>query len=288
MDVKVSIITINFNNKDGLDKTINSVISQSYKNIQYIVIDGASTDGSIEVIKNNDSYIDYWISEPDSGIYQAMNKGVDKAVGDYLLFLNSGDFLHEQTIIEKIIHYLGNHDIVIGKAQCFPSGFIGWQDIILPFTLLDFYKGGPIPHPATFIKKEVFKLYRYDEKLKIVSDWKFFLQAIIFSNCSCILIDEVISWFEEGGVSSNSSLCEDERQQVLKELIPEKVRLDYLRFLNGSEYSESSYDTFFLTLRKYKYSHIVYIVSVLLIRLISIFKKSARFSRKYPLFYKIN
>lgn len=212
-----------------------------------------------------------------------MNKGVDKAVGDYLLFLNSGDYLHESTIIEKIIPYLGNHDFIIGKAQCFPSGVIGWKDISLPFTLLDFYKGGPVPHPATFIKKEIFRHYRYDEKLKIVSDWKFFLQTIIFSNCSCILIDEVISWFEEGGVSSNSSLCEDERQQVLKELIPEKVRLDYLRFLNGSEYTETNYDTFFLRLRKYKYSRIIYIISVLLTRLISLFKRSACFSRKYPL-----
>lgn len=236
--LKISIVTINYNNKNGLIQTIESVVSQTYPFIEYIVIDGNSTDGSKKIIKKYEHHISYWISEPDSGIYNAMNKGVDKAVGDYLLFLNSGDYLHESTIIEKIVPYLGDHDFVIGKAQCFPSGVIGWKDISLPFTLLDFYKGGPVPHPATFIKKEIFRHYRYDEKLKIVSDWKFFLQTIIFSNCSCILIDEVISWFEEGGVSSNSSLCEDERQQVLKELIPEKVRLDYLRFLNGSEYTE--------------------------------------------------
>ena len=94
MGLLISIITINYNNKSGLSRTIESVINQTYSNIQYIIIDGASTDGSKKIIKKYEHHISYWISEPDSGIYNAMNKGVDKAVGDYLLFLNSGDYLH--------------------------------------------------------------------------------------------------------------------------------------------------------------------------------------------------
>lgn len=282
--MKLSIITINYNNKAGLEKTIESVISQNYKDIQYIVIDGFSTDGSVDVIKKNAKYLDYWVSEPDFGIYNAMNKGVDKATGDYLLFLNSGDFLHSETIIEDIIPQLGEADIVIGKAQCVPSGIIGWKDIRLPLTLLDFYKSSPVPHPASFIKRSLFDKYRYDENLKIVSDWKFFMQSIVFSNCSCKLVDNIVSYIEEGGISSNPFICEEERNLVLKDLLPEKVRLDYLKFVNGAGYSENDYDKFFISLRRFQYSHFIYTLSVFLIRILSLFKLSAHFSRKVPLF----
>lgn len=97
--MKISIITINFNNKDGIEKTISSVVAQTYKDIQYIIIDGDSTDGSVEVIKKYHEDIDYWISEPDKGIYDAMNKGILKATGDYVLFLNSGDYLSIEELL---------------------------------------------------------------------------------------------------------------------------------------------------------------------------------------------
>ncbi len=89
--MKLSIITINKNNAYGLRKTIQSVINQTYSNIEYIIIDGASTDGSIDVIKKFEDKIDWWASEPDTGIYNAMNKGIKIATGDYCQFLNSGD-----------------------------------------------------------------------------------------------------------------------------------------------------------------------------------------------------
>ena len=99
--MKYSIITINYNNRDGLEMTINSVLGQSYQDLEYIIIDGGSTDGSVEVIKKYESRIDYWVSEPDKGVYNAMNKGIGKASGDYLNFMNSGKkgfhilFLHK-------------------------------------------------------------------------------------------------------------------------------------------------------------------------------------------------
>ncbi len=89
--MKLSIITVNLNNKDGLQKTIDSVISQTFKDFEWIVIDGGSTDGSKELIEKYSDYISYWVSEPDKGIYNAMNKGIKVAKGDYLEFLNSGD-----------------------------------------------------------------------------------------------------------------------------------------------------------------------------------------------------
>ena len=91
MKPKFSIITVNYNNLEGLKKTVESVKNQTYQKFEYIVIDGGSYDGSLEFIKDNESLLDYWVSEPDSGVYQAMNKGIEKATGEYLLFLNSGD-----------------------------------------------------------------------------------------------------------------------------------------------------------------------------------------------------
>lgn len=283
--MKISIITINYNNRIGLEKTIASVISQTYKNIQYIIIDGASTDGSTEVIREHHENIDYWISEPDKGIYNAMNKGILKATGDYVLFLNSGDYLISSDIIDNISHELdSDEDIVFGLLKTYPSGIIGYTDIHLPLTLLDFFKSSPIPHPASFIKRKLFLKMNYDESLKIVADWKFFLQAVVFKGCSCKKIEKTIIVFEEGGISNrNMALCNEERLNVLQELLPDAIFADYFKFTSGMEYTNGNYELFFTQLKRYKYSKLVYMVSVLIVRFISIFKISACFSRNFPL-----
>lgn len=284
--MRISIITINYNNRIGLERTIKSVVSQTYSNIQYIVIDGASTDGSVEAISNYQDKIDYWVSEPDSGIYQAMNKGVDKSDGSYLLFLNSGDSLFLPTTIQNIVAKLDGTDVVMGKVKCMPSGYVGWADIQLPLTMLDFYTGGPVPHQATFINRVLFNQYRYDENLKIVSDWKFFIQTIVFSNCTCKIVDDIVSYFEEGGISSRQYLCDQERMSVLTELLPERVRLDYLHFVRGNGYREDDYDQFFIKLRQFNYAKYIYSLSVLLVRLLSFLKPSARFARDFCIKWK--
>lgn len=283
--MKISIITINYNNRDGLARTLSSVASQTYKNIQYIVIDGGSTDGSTEVIKTYQEHIDYWVSEPDKGIYNAMNKGVDKAIGDYLLFLNSGDYLISSSIIDDISHDLESYeDIIFGLLKTDPSGIVGYADIHLPLTLLDFFKGNPIPHPAAFIKRELFQRMNYDESLKIVADWSFFLQAVIFMRCSCKKIEKIITIFEDNGISGrNVTLCNEERFKVLKKLLPDTIFADYFKFISGMNYTGNNYELFFAQLKPYKYSKLIYLVSVLIVRFISIFKTSAFFSRKFPL-----
>ena len=118
--MKISIITVNYNDKDGLEKTIKSVLNQENTVFEYLVIDGNSADGSKDVIEKYKDKIDYWVSEPDSGIYNAMNKGILAATGDYLLFLNSGDWLYENDSIanvDKLI--LESKDIYFGNAICF-------------------------------------------------------------------------------------------------------------------------------------------------------------------------
>lgn len=283
---KITIITINFNNKTGLEKTINSVVSQTYQDIEYIVIDGASTDGSIDIITQYEHNISYWISESDDGIYNAMNKGVSKATGDYVLFLNSGDCLIDNVIIENIqADLLSGEDIIFGLLKCYPSGILGFTDVSLPITMLDFFSKSPIPHPASFIKHSLFKTFKFDESLKIVSDWKFFLETIALNGCSCKKIEKTITLFEESGISAqNKLLCKEERHRVLRELLPESIFADYYKFTSGMEFRGENYELFFSDLQQYKYRKIIYVISVLIIRIVAIFKKSARFAWRYPLF----
>ena len=174
-------------------------------------------------------------------------------------------------------------DHIMGLVKYVPSGRIGYTDIKAPITLLDFYKGSPIPHPAAFIRKELLLKHWYDESLKIVSDWKFFLQCIIIDQCSYKILDFVITDFLEGGVCSNRAVGEKERQKCFEELLPSGIRVDYVRFLNGEGYDESNYDRFFISLKKYKYSKFIYTFSLLVVRFISLFKPSAKFARELPI-----
>ena len=113
--MKYSIITVNFNNKEGLRKTIESVIRQSFRDFEYIVIDGGSTDGSADILKEYDAQIDYWVSEPDKGIYNAMNKGIVQAKGEYLNFMNSGDYFYDNQVLQHVADYGYDTDFIVGR-----------------------------------------------------------------------------------------------------------------------------------------------------------------------------
>ena len=115
--MKYSIITVNYNNKEGLRKTIESVIHQTFRDFEFIVIDGGSIDGSVDVLKEYDSQIDFWVSEPDGGIYQGMNKGIKKATGEYLNFMNSGDCFYSSDVLEKVTGYQYDTDFIVGTTH---------------------------------------------------------------------------------------------------------------------------------------------------------------------------
>ena len=136
--MRFSIITINFNNKDGLRRTINSVLCQTCTDYEFIIIDGGSTDGSVEVIKENERKITYWVSEKDKGVYHAMNKGVAQAHGDYCVFMNSGDCFHSPDALSSVLTY--QEDIICGQVSTFPSGH--HKSII---TLVDLLRSS-LPH----------------------------------------------------------------------------------------------------------------------------------------------
>ncbi|MDR0412222.1 MAG: glycosyltransferase [Dysgonamonadaceae bacterium] len=236
MRKQLSIITINFNDAGGLQQTIRSVISQSFSGFEYIVIDGGSTDNSVDVIRQYESRISSWVSEPDSGVYNAMNKGIARAKGTYCLFLNSGDTFYSETTAEEVFsaHYTeeiitGNvlkqypRKAVIDKGHAYRRAKKGQR-----LTLFDFFISN-IPHQATFIKRDLFDRYGlYDERYKIVSDWLFFLKTIALNGVPVRYIDQTVARFNMDGVSNaNMSLHLQERRKILEELLPPAILADY-------------------------------------------------------------
>lgn len=171
-----------------------SVTSQNFTDFEYIVIDGASTDGSVDLIKQYAHKISNWVSEPDSGIYSAMNKGIAKATGDYCLFLNSGDWLATNNILDKVIPQL-NADIVYGNIYIIRGGKI--EEFTFPYKLqFSYLFENYIPHPATFIRTVLFqKVGLYNENYKVCSDWEFSMKAIALHNSTTKHIDVSILIF---------------------------------------------------------------------------------------------
>ena len=237
--MKLSIITINRNNAAGLEKTMRSVATQTFKDFEYIVVDGASTDGSVEVIKKLEPEFAHlrWVSEPDSGIYNAMNKGMRMASGEYFQILNSADCLASEDVVERMLSALENTgypSILYGNMiKCFPDGkklldrsFAG-HDI----TMLGMYKG-TLNHDPAYIRRDLFEKYGYyDENLKIVSDWKWYLQALIMGEEKPQYVDMDVTLFDMTGISeTNKELDKTERKQVLDQLFPKAVLADYERF----------------------------------------------------------
>jgi len=224
--MNISIITINYNNAGGLESTIRSVIGQKNIDYEYIIIDGGSTDGSAGVIQKHKANIDYWISEKDRGIYHAMNKGVAQAHGEYCIFLNSGDTFYDECVLERLANNNVVEDIVVGKILS-DKGHAIFNPPQRPISLYYLYSG-TVPHQSSFIKTDLLRRYPYDENLKIVSDWKFFVQAIVLHNCSVRYIDEIIARFDTNGVSTtNPDKMWKEKELVLAELFPPRVLADY-------------------------------------------------------------
>ncbi|WP_445457188.1 glycosyltransferase family 2 protein [Flavobacterium sp. HNIBRBA15423] len=218
----LSIITINYNNYYGLQKTIQSVINQNCKNFEYIVIDGGSMDQSEVLLEEYKDFISYSVSETDKGIYNAMNKGINRAKGKYILFLNSGDVLYENNVIEKIEDYLYNDfDFICGNLHYIENGktFIRKHPEVLTFSYI---VSKTISHPSTFIKKEMFEVYGlYNEQNRIVSDWEFFFKALGLNGASYHSINVTITNFDMTGISStNYKMVEDEKKSVVNKYLP--------------------------------------------------------------------
>ena len=293
--MKLSIITINYNNAEGLRKTLESVASQTYRDIEHIVIDGGSTDGSVDVIRdyesanslNSNSLNIKWVSERDNGIYHAMNKGIEIALGrrivnsfnrsklvedkysgaarpkgtgaenkdkeneslcDYIQILNSGDILASPDVTERMMVVLnslnakrsslnengipilyGNmlRDIGNGKVQRDTNKAFGDARIV-EWTMDDFIKG-TVNHDPTYIRRDMYEKYGlYDENLKICSDWKWFVNAVVFGGEKLYYVPIDVTIFDTTGISeTNLAFREKERHAELEKMLPHAILTDY-------------------------------------------------------------
>lgn len=198
---ELSIITINRNNAYGLAKTLASVTDQTDRDFEYLVVDGASTDGSRDLIAEAPE-VNWWVSEPDGGIYEAMNKGIAYAAGEYLLFLNSGDALCESDTVRKVRPHLGSADIVYGDLR-FEAPDRSWdgpmpEKIGLRHMMLD-----TLYHPVSFIRRDLFGRHgAYDPSYEICGDYEWFFNVIVDKGVTLRHIDQCITIHDVTGLSS--------------------------------------------------------------------------------------
>lgn len=240
MEKNLSIITVNRNNGAGLKKTIESVIAQTCNNFEFIIIDGASTDSSAGVIKENSRYLSHWVSEPDRGTYHAMNKGVKVAKGEYCLFLNSGDYLVDCNVLENIFSHDIKADIISGDVlKMRPNN--KFRRVSSPETIsLHKLCIHSLPHQATLIRTNLFdEVGYYTESYKIASDWEFFLKALVIHEKSYSHINVDVSYFKIGGISSakeNFELAYRESHDCLRRHFPkmEEDLMEYRYFYNSN------------------------------------------------------
>jgi glycosyltransferase involved in cell wall biosynthesis len=294
--MKLSIITINYNNAEGLKKTMESVLQQSSTDFEYIIVDGGSSDASLKVIGEQLSVITdqssvigeqlsenvesncgevekngirvKWISERDKGIYHAMNKGIRMATGDYVQFLNSSDYIVSPDVTKQMINQLkvessklkvdilyGNMlKEVKGKLIC-DSGFAGRKP-----TLLDFYTG-TLNHSPVYIRRSLFETFgMYDEELRFVSDWKWYVKAIIQGGVNPLYVNIDVIYFDMSGVSTaNWDKTLQEKRTEMGKLFPESILQDYYDWAFGIEQLKR--------LKRYKSAYkLVYLIERLLFK----------------------
>lgn len=199
---KLSIITICLNENNRIRRTIESVMSQNFSDIEYLVIDGGSSDGTAEIVDQYKNRLAYFVSEKDDGIYNAMNKGIERSTGEYLLFLNGGDYLYNNDVLKNIFYKEFNKDIIYGDLVLENTlERKSFEDFIISDRhLFNYY----LPHPACFVKKYLFTKYGYyNEDYKIAGDYEFFLRVIKKYKATIMYISKIVSVYNEDGISSN-------------------------------------------------------------------------------------
>lgn len=212
--MKISIVTINYNNVNGLQQTVQSVFDQTWHDIEYIIIDGGSTDGSVDIIKNNKEKFYYWVSEGDKGPYDAMNKGINQVTGDYVLFLNSGDYLFDSNVIKNFIHLNPTDDLVYGDCAIISENGKQSRKVMTSIYTIGEALTNTINHQSIFYSGRLFKGgKRYDINYKIVADWILTNEFVFELNCTLCKINLIIAVYDLNGISSNNEERKKERKK---------------------------------------------------------------------------
>lgn len=222
-NIKFTIITVSYNAVSTIEDTILSIINQKYNNIEYIIIDGGSTDGTIDIIKKYEDRISYWVTEPDEGIYDAMNKGLKYATGDYVFFLGADDLLYNScTLSDLYPHLTDSNTVYYSNTLLVPSGRIYGEKMNKRKMCLK-----NINHQAIFYPKNIFKKYKYEIQYKIYADYYLNLMCFSDKDFRFKYINTIVSLFNEQGFSSNKKDIEFD-----KDFFPLiKSRFGYVYFL---------------------------------------------------------
>ena len=226
--MKLSIITVNLNNRDGLRRTIDSVVNQTFTDYEWIVIDGGSTDGSRELIEQYQDHFAHWCCEPDNGIYNAMNKGITHANGEWIQFLNSGDWFYQNDVLQKIFSQTYSSDVLYGDA-IYTDGNEE-KPHICPDTLgLSYLYSNFLNHQSTFYKRIIFEEYKYNESNQIYSDWELSLKLLLDGKLFQHLPFYIV-YYDLNGISTNTTQVHiNEHDKIAKEIIPFHLRTDMER-----------------------------------------------------------
>lgn len=246
--MKLSIITINYNNLEGLKRTYESVVSQTCQDFEWIIIDGGSTDGSKEFIEEHQAQFTYWCSEPDKGVYNAMNKGIAKATGEYLNFMNSGDCFYDEHTLEKVFSQELMADLVYG-------------DWIRVYPDHEEYKAAPpkafyatvffdnVCHQAMFIKCNVLRQRGYDDNMYILADWKRWIEMSLEGQTFQYIPLTICRFEATMGLSETVSEQHSRERERLYDLMPVEISRQIKKYnklyLQNWEYNNNPiiYDT---------------------------------------------
>lgn len=220
----ISIITINYNDKAGLQKTFDSVFSQTFTDYEFIVVDGGSKDGSKALIEAHQNKITHWLSEKDNGVFHAMNKGIRLSSAEFLIFMNSGDIFNSATVLQQVVPELTNeYDIYYGDnyKESPTSKRLKTYPERLSFS---FFYTSAINHQSSFIRKSLFdKYFYYNEDFRIASDWEFFAYTICHQNVPYKYLKQTIAIYDFTGISSNpkfAALFQKEKQESMQKYFP--------------------------------------------------------------------
>lgn len=221
--MKISVITVCLNDLQGLKNTLQSIITQTYNEYELIVIDGGSNDGSKEYIESINR-INQWVSEPDKGIYNAMNKAITMAHGEYCIFMNAGDRFYNPHVLARIAPSLNGKDFYVGGTIVVDINNKQKKEIAPVQLTVNYLIQNSIFHQSTFTKISILKDKLYSENYKIVSDWKLFFEVWL-NGGSYAPLKQVVSYYYLGGFSyKNYQLLLDERKRIIEELIPMRIR----------------------------------------------------------------
>lgn len=226
---RFTVITVCYNDKQGLERTICSIINQTYTDYEYIIIDGGSTDGTTDLIKQYNEHVTFWISEPDNGVYDAMNKAIDYATGEHCIFMNAGDCFFDNQVLFQVAQYGNQYDLGVGISSN-TSHETKSQKVYPPKNLSSlFWENYSVIHQAAFMRTSMLKERKYDTNYRIVADWKYMFTEYLSRTYTYQPMNVCVCIFEGGGISSDTAKRISERDRALRELLPPMLYEDMVK-----------------------------------------------------------